>query len=1172
MSAEAFLKLAHSYGLITAGRMEKILRQVASSAKPISAEKIGAALVKKEILTPDELTRLLSTLARSPSGIPQPPELEPLEAELEIIDDQPPTIPTPSAPSVDDTAVFMGTSSPSVPRPTAPVGQPVEPPDIASEVDPWHTNVETGAPIRSKKKGWLAKLGGYRGRSSHKRGNQWDSPLMLVGGGTLLFMLIGGAVLGWYLTRETGEIVFEAAEEDYRAQKYTNAIGKYERFLEKFPSHPNVSIARVRRSMARIRQDVESGIDWDRALNTASRELPTIKAEPAFPTEGRPDLSRLLPDVYAGFIDSAAQADSQEQKQHFLDQSVAALALIDNPEYLPGSLRKNVQIDVERTNEKAALILREINRNRELQQAVAAIKKATSENDTAAAYATQNGLLGRYPALANHTELVAAVQEITSAERSQVTVSNEPLAATTSDHPAKIESKVALADRKTKKKTGLTDQTIYAVASGALYGLSADDGSVAWRRWLGFANPIQPQSIDNSGNADAIAFDEQRHELLRLSARDGRLVWRLPLGESIAAPVIAGSRIAIASPSGRIAWVNVTDGTAAPIAKLPQKLTTGPGVDTDSGRIYQVGQHSSLYVLAPDTLECDDVAYVGHRRDSVKVPAVSISKHVFVAENGGDYSWLHVFAADPDGTNLRPAMKKIRLEGAVIVPMLRFGRRLLVVTDRGSLHVYNVDPGNASQPVREIAKTLPTQRTRGVTWPLIVSQQIFVADTKLARYELQASRGELVRKWIQEGRGQFVAPPRIVKNVLFTVERNPKSKATRIRATQAATGSSQQGEGTPFWVTQLGTTPSRSAIYDSKRGAITVVSKQGAIWDISGNSIRSGTSDQATLVTRDSNTTSVVMDDGRVVVAVDQDRSLDGPPSELPHDGSDRKPSIIITPNSPQRVHRLPDLVGRSATTPVSLGSAILVCSARSGIHAVNADGTEPVLSFQPRLSAIEKITWIKPAVVDHTDKLFVAATTNGTVYLVAPKTEPTPYFEAVSTRNVGAPIEQILVLDSGDSRRVITIVAGETTDQLDVLDLPSLETKQTVPIAGRVTWGPYPMHQGSAMFATDTQMLHTIDFEGNLLWSELLPFRSLVGAPLSTGRSLVLTSLEGHAWRIADDTGKLIPWATDEIYLEVGEPLGAGAAWHSNRILLLGRDSTLFLTELPQAIPTASR
>jgi hypothetical protein len=124
--------------------------------------------------------------------------------------------------------------------------------------------------------------------------------------------------------------------------------------------------------------------------------------------------------------------------------------------------------------------------------------------------------------------------------------------------------------------------------------------------------------------------------------------------------------------------------------------------------------------------------------------------------------------------------------------------------------------------------------------------------------------------------------------------------------------------------------------------------------------------------------------------------------------------------------------------------------------------------------------------------------------------------------------------------------------------------------VEGRVTWGPYPLDANLALITTDTGQLHAVTAGPQLVWSSPLKFGPLAGAPLVLDKTLVLTSVHGQVWRVATDSGNPLPWG-ETTHFDVAEPLGAGAGRVAQRLLLLGRDSTLFLTELPPPAAAAT-
>ena len=153
--------------------------------------------------------------------------------------------------------------------------------------------------------GWLS---GLRRRTTPRKytANRWDSPLMLVGGGALLLLVMLAVGLYFYLSHGTGDDAFNLAYEDYRSGSYGQAIGKFERFLADYPDHPKAGLARVRIGLARIWNDVTRK-DWETALNTSRTELPKIEPLSEF-QDARPELASLLPEIADGFAEQARQS------------------------------------------------------------------------------------------------------------------------------------------------------------------------------------------------------------------------------------------------------------------------------------------------------------------------------------------------------------------------------------------------------------------------------------------------------------------------------------------------------------------------------------------------------------------------------------------------------------------------------------------------------------------------------------------------------------------------------------------------------------------------------------------------------------------------------------------------------------------------------------------------
>lgn len=1198
MDAVKYLQLLGSKGLLDPQRVSGLVSQVTSAKKQVTPGRLAKVLVERGLLTEFQakaaLTELTSPeapasqldvdteLEPAPPPVDSTPELKPIDSSLELqpTDSSPEMTPVVEAPALepiieapDLTPIHEAPDLEEI-HPDAELeaidatqelveigdeasGPPPldnAPPSAASlDDDDLSPTITAAAPLAKKKRRFFG-LKKSNGKPKRARGNRWDSPLMLVGGGVFLLLLASAVGLFIYLQLDDGDQVYQQAQEYYETQSYTQAVSSFQDFAERFPKHPKVSSARVKASMAMLRRNVEAK-DWDAAMQTANAELPKIKTEEAFNDDARPDLSRLLPDIYDGYVTGAAEAEDVEDKKAKLDQAERALELVDNSEYLPTSLRKGQQIRIEDIQEQVALILFDINRQTELDAAVAGIGEAADTKDPIKAYAIRKQLLDRYPGVRQNPRLVAAVRSITQAERESVAVNNAAVSSKSSDHPTTVPVQVVVAARDAARPTGLTGETAYVLVEGAVYGLDAGTGRILWRRWVGYETLVTPQALGGQTGADAIVIDSHRGELLRLAAENGKLVWRLPIGETTSPPTIHGDRIYLTTQQ-RVLAIDANTGHASPIAELAQTLPAAPGIDESGKRLYVLGEHSSLYILDSDTLACSSVAYIGHQTGSIAVPPVTVGDVIFVVENGGsDYARLHTLHPGDDGA-LREIGEPQRLEGHVHVPLQRFGRRILVVTDLGAHYVLDVDPANSEKPVSMIAQTLPKGRNKGIWFPLISNGQVFVCGDKLTRYELQASRGELVRKSVNDDGRTYVGPLQAKGNVLISMSRKSTSPTTIVSAFPIVTGPSTSEESAPLWSTQLGANPSMEAVYDTKHKSIVVVARNGTMWDIGRDEIKARAAESGNQTV--------------AAIQVASATSLPGGKIVLAPQGAGRS-VLLFDPAAATRLKTVNLGIGAASlsSAPASFGKNLLACSTGGTVHLVNPDtGKDVVMPFQPSLSADKKVQWLRPTVVDPIKMQVAVSDSTGFVYLLSVDQQPKAHLTASATAELGNTLVGGTAFQ-GDTVLVVSRDVGG--DSIQPLQLPELKPAAAIPLDGQVTWGPRLVGD-QILLATDTELI-ALATDNSVAWSSPLTYGQLAGTPHRQGDELYLASVEGHVWRISNSGGQVVPWDSSRDVLDIGEPLGVGVAVYGSQLMLLGRDGTLYLTKLPpiKSIKSAS-
>ena len=1197
MSAELFLDRVARTGLLDDSLLAKVRKQIASSKSKITAEAVAKMLVKSGHLTKSQATKMLGEIAetRGPGGnravtrADEPPEtivdspagrndelgMAPLDDEEEelalVMDDD-------EAPGDEDEVVMLEDASDDVsagsraapPVETIvdsglePVGdsgaglQPVaetgglEPVEVAGGLEPIGVagGLEPVAdsdlqPMDDREFGGgdmqapgtkPPPAGMRRGKTAGKK-NQWDSKLLLVGGGGLAILVLAGIALYFSLTSGTAKEMFQAAEEDYRSQAFSQSIDKYEKFLKAYPNDANVSLARVKIGTARLWQTVEAR-DKTHALKAAKEVLPQIENEEAF-SEVRAELASILPEIAEGFASQAKAKEDVTAAQELVDLAKEAMKLVNNPAYVPTSLRKSIQTRLDAIAEDTSIAERNINRKKRLTADVKAIREAADAGKTVEAFDIRKRLLQEYPGLEQHESLVEVVLLITERERDLVKVADEPLEALTEDHPTTAEFQVAIASRRGKGTGGDEKQMVFFLARGTVYGLHAATGRLAWRRSVGYETLISPRPISKQAGADVIAVDQRRNEVLRLKGETGELVWRLPVGEPFLEPVFDGKRLLVATESGKIHDVDVETGHAARHVTIPQSLESGPGIG-QGACLYQVGEHSNLYVLDKATLECKEVYYLGHRPGTIVTPPIMILGHLFIAENsGGRQCSLHVMATDEDGLTVKTAMKPIRLTGRILVPPLVSASRLIVTTDLGEIRVLEVNTSDSENPLLDAVKPLVASFASPIiSYAQYDAGQLWVGNDRFTLYEVQMSLNQISSKWIKNQRDTFVASPQVIGDTVYHLRRRKNSPAYTAAAIQG-------DDAKVLWEVDLAV-PAALLAVNMQRQQVHCISSQAELFEITTDIFKEGHLDQPATGAVGAQRT-VPFDE---LIPMDNERWAFGSPL-------DRRRIVLYDANAVSESSRLLTqplkAVGQAdvTSTPVYYQEGLLVPLDNGQVLLVDPrTGDSKALPFQPRVEAGTKVQWRRPAVVGDD---FVIVDNRQKLYRVGLGDQGEARLEQRAQAELEMDIASPLAA-AGDT--VYGFVSGANSDTIVSCSAADLSVGKEWSLEGRVTWGPERIGD-TVLVATDRDGLLCFEAGQKQRWKAPLAYGALAGWPLPEGDDLILTSLDGIVWRISGADGAEVN-KTD-----VGQPLGSGAVVFAGRLLLAGADGTLFVIPL---------
>ena len=553
---------------------------------------------------------------------------------------------------------------------------------------------------------------------------------MLIGGGSLLLMLIVGAALLWLMKRQTGDQALEMAEQDYKSASFSQAIFKFDQYLEKYPTHGSVSIARVHRGLAEMRQAAENTNDWSKALATAKTVLERISPEVEFPS-AQEDLAAVLPSIAQGL---AVQAQAKPSAK-LVDETHEAVSLVDK--YVPVNLQPKEQL----RNIEASLahVVRRLDRDKALASTLSAMKQAVSAGEPQNVYAARHELLETYPELADDQSLAGEMAAAAAAQSAKVKYVAETRDAATDEMPAATLVSVALTATSGPAAPVESADPVMTLASGGVYALDPRTGKPRWRRFVGFDTDYVPQIIKTKAGSAALVVDSAHAELLLVDAANGKLRWRQKIDDGPpTAPIVLRDRVLVAARSGKLFSIDVETGRLRGYTQLPQPISISPTVEPRERLFYQVADDANLFVLSAENGDCREVFYLGHEPESIAVPPLAVGRYVILAINSGvEDAVLRLLLADEEGLKLQ-AVESLPLRGHVFSPPAVSGRSLVVATDRGALYSFELNAPDSGPPLTRLSDKPPDERPAIVPFVALNGKELWLSGYGLTRYDIQA--------------------------------------------------------------------------------------------------------------------------------------------------------------------------------------------------------------------------------------------------------------------------------------------------------------------------------------------------------------------------------------------------------------------------------------------------
>ena len=1124
MTTEEFIDILEQRQLVSASIVRQLREKTGTGERRITARSLLKYLVKKELLTRSQAKQLLeTTLTVSPSaessilGIIPLPEV-PAERSLKR--------PSKKPPREEKIPTLVPVDAGSTTSPSKEDRERVEREDelasisglVSASLDSANEPIATSSELRGRK-----------GRKKRGQENEFDSPLLLLGGGGLIVLVLAGIIIGYLLSREDADAVLAEAAEYYDGGSYTQAINQYERFVTNFPRHPEFSTAKVRLGLAKIWKATSGAPQYADALVTTKQVLDEIEDEQEFESAKR-DLSSRLPAIAQGLAEQAEQATDPEEIARLVAESNEALSLCNNTKFIPSTFRDDVVINeimetldrVERAQEQKA----------KLAQGLQDIQRVIDARDTAQAYVIHQQLIEENPGLLNDKSLAEKVREISAAEQEVVKFMAEAKAAETSPRPNNVVAELTLAGR--SGPAADVEGTVAVRVDGAVYALDASDGKLLWRQFAGLG-PNLPSVALPLG--DLLVVDARHHDLLRLEVATGNLVWRQTFDGPILPPVIDDNRLLVVEKSGKLHVLEAASGASVGYVQFGQALHVAPVVAPRGRRIYVVGDQSSIYTLGSEDYACLGVYFLGQGAGSVAVPPVTLLNKVVVAVNSGlETSYLHVLSLTNDELIAATDTSR-RLDGLVTTPLLVEGRRLVALTTLGQATVYEVGSGSGDDSLTQLATREAESGPPIARFGLLLKGNVWSAGNQLNKLAVLPTGNRLPVRDIDHDYGGDTIdyPLHTLGDVLIHVRR-PRGQAGAIVAAMEAES------GKALWETELAVPLAGAPAVDALGPRISAITASGAAYLLDRQAMAVRVQDEAQ---RLSSTTALPP------LAVSADLGQ----GRLAVSSAGAKVILHFRPDAPRSPLTAIRLPAPLSCPPMAWEGAFVAPTRIGQVYLYDGESTVQIGSpFQPALAADGQYAWVAPAVYGSGDNSrLVLSDGLAKIYLLRRADQPEPNLQAETEAKVGSSPLATRLAVVGD-----TVCAGTKGGELVRFSLPRLEMLPPVELGAAIVWGPFVLDD-QVLLTTAKDELVSIDAAGQISWRHPLAHGQPCGQPLADGDGALILWRQGGLSRIVGNDG------AESAHLELEQPVAAGPVAFGNRLILASSDGALLVVDRPQ-------
>ncbi len=450
----------------------------------------------------------------------------------------------------------------------------------------------------------------------------------------LLFLTVAGLAVGltliWAATRETQEKLAQEAADYFDNGQFAQAEKLYHRLAEDYSDSDEVGFYRYREELAQLRQRLaDSDDELAQVLDHAGQFVKERQKDP-FLEKDVARFAEALLDRVAGFA---------KQASNDLVNGEEAFALQDKAKPIIESLRKVRRPRTDpapqwsKVDEAFADLRRSLD---QLRAKLLAMKRledlAQSKSGYAAIQAVENYLREirpTYPDVGDSEETRKLLQELYDKHLKSVRYST---ASAGEDGPSRagggqldepslaFDPVVVPAEGKPSSLSNPDEIPALALVRGVLYALDRATGKVRWTRRVGIDTTTLPVLVPQRvAQKDLLlVLSSDTNTLTALNVRGG-VEWSYLLPAPVLGrPVVAERRAYLATYTGEVHEIELSQGRLLGTYNLGQRLTLGGVAEPNSSRVYFPADDHCVYILDVAKRRCERILYSGHPAGSLR--------------------------------------------------------------------------------------------------------------------------------------------------------------------------------------------------------------------------------------------------------------------------------------------------------------------------------------------------------------------------------------------------------------------------------------------------------------------------------------------------------------------------------------------------------------------------